>query len=149
MKIILVLFKKNGSQKIFPLPSNVTTIGRRHSCDLQIPLTHVSKRHCQLSHNKGVLRVRDLGSRNGTYLNGNRIDEEVVRPGDYIGVGPVTFAMQIDGQPETIAQPARTKGNLPKQDARPTDVAEEQFDSFTELDEFDPLDGLESLEELG
>ncbi len=143
MDVNLVLFKKNGSQKIFSLPSSVTVIGRRRDCDLQIPLTRVSKRHCQLNRDQGVLKVRDLGSRNGTYLNGERIDEAVVQPGDYIGVGPITFVLQIDGQPETIAQPGLLAPEQPLQNTPIKDTPDEQFDSFAELDELD------SLEETG
>ena len=143
MDVNLVLFKKNGSQKIFSLPSSVTVIGRRRDCDLQIPLTRVSNRHCQLNRDQGVLKVRDLGSRNGTYLNGERIDEAVVQPGDYIGVGPITFVLQIDGQPETIAQPDSLAPEQPLQNTPTKDTPDEQFDSFAELDELD------SLEETG
>jgi len=78
MAVNLVLLKKNGLQKNFSLPSNVTVIGRRSDCDLRIPLITISKRHCQLSFNKGVLTLRDLGSLNGTILNGKAIDEAVI-----------------------------------------------------------------------
>ncbi len=143
MDVNLVLFKKNGSQEIFSLPSSVTVIGRRSDCDLQIPLMRVSKRHCQLNRDQGVLKVRDLGSRNGTYLNGERINEAVIQPGDYIGVGPITFILQIDGQPETVAQPGSLASDRSRQDTPTKDTPDEQFDSFPELDELD------SLEETG
>jgi len=45
MVVNLVLVSKNGDQKTFPLPSNVTVIGRRRNCDLWIPLDSVSRRH--------------------------------------------------------------------------------------------------------
>jgi len=61
MVVNLVLVSKNGDQKTFPLPSNVTVIGRRRNCDLWIPLDSVSRRHCQLSLEDGTLKVRDLG----------------------------------------------------------------------------------------
>ncbi len=145
MNVNLVLFKKDGSQKNFSLPSSVTVIGRRHDCDLCIPLMSVSRRHCQLNHNKGILKIRDLGSRNGTYLNGNRINEAVIQAGDSIEVGPVTFVIQIDGQPEDVAQPDRAVRSLPQPDMPTTeDTADEQFDSFPELDELDSLEETDS-----
>ena len=104
MDVNLVLFKKSGSQKIFPLPSSVTVIGRRRDCDLHIPVMSVSRRHCQLSYNEGVLKIRDLGSRNGTYLNSKLIDEAAVQAGDSIGIGPLTFVFQIDGRPQNLIQ---------------------------------------------
>jgi pSer/pThr/pTyr-binding forkhead associated (FHA) protein len=105
MDVNLILFKKNGSQKVIPLPSKVTVIGR-HDCDIQIPLLSVSRRHCQISLNNESLKIRDLGSRNGTYLNGQRIEEAITRAGDKLTIGPLTFGLQIDGQPKEFALPA-------------------------------------------
>ena len=162
MDVNLVLFKKNGSQKAFALPSNVTVIGRRHDCDLCIPLMPVSRRHCQLSLNNESLTIRDLGSRNGTYLNGKRIDEATVQPGDYIKIGPLTFALQIDGQPKEIVPPehpllASQEGagapKPPPQEKPKVEAAQEASGSFVELaaadekaDSFSELD-LDELDE--
>ena len=143
MDISLVLLKKNGSHKFFPLPSSVTVIGRRHSCDLCIPLTSVSRKHCQLNHDDGVLKIRDLDSRNGTYLNGKRIDEAVIQAGDSIKIGPLTFVLQIDGQPQTIAEPDSAVRSSSRQDAATEDIVDEQLDNSAELDDLD------SLEETG
>jgi len=154
MDVNLVLVKKNGSRKIFPLPSSVTVIGRRPNCDLWVPLASISRRHCQLSYSDGVLKIRDLGSRNGTFLNGKPVAEAVVKAGDSIKIGPVVFVLQIDGQPETIVQAGSAAQKLPRQDAAAEDAADEQFDDFAESDEFesldelDSLDGLDSLDEL-
>jgi len=99
MDVNLVLFKKTGATKRFPLPSSVTVIGRRQDCDLCVPLMVVSRRHCELSQDQGRLHVRDLGSRNGTFLNGRQVDEADVSPGDKIKIGAVTFAVQVNGTP--------------------------------------------------
>jgi len=139
MDVNLVLFKKGGSCKAFPLPSSVTVIGRRHNCDLCIPLMSVSKRHCQLNQDKGVLKIRDLGSRNGTRLNGKRIDEATVQAGDAIKIGPLAFVFQIDGKPETITPPDWVVQNLAQPDALTKDTADEQFASAIELNESDSL----------
>jgi pSer/pThr/pTyr-binding forkhead associated (FHA) protein len=143
MDINLVLLKKNGSHKFFPLPSSVTVIGRRHSCDLCIPLMSVSRRHCQLNYDDGVLKIRDLDSRNGTYLNGKRIDEAVIQAGDSVKIGPLTFILQIDGQPQTIAEPDLAAQSSSRQDAATEDIVDEQLDNSAELDDLD------SLEETG
>jgi pSer/pThr/pTyr-binding forkhead associated (FHA) protein len=105
MDVNLVLFKKNGSRKDFRLPSNVTVIGRRQDCDLCIPLMVVSRKHCEINKTREALIIRDLGSSNGTYLNGKRITEAEVKPGDYLQIGPLAFGLQIDGTPEHIAVP--------------------------------------------
>jgi len=109
MDVNLVLLKKNGSQKVFPLPSEVTTIGRRRSCDLHIPLASVSKKHCQLHLDSGVLKLRDLGSRNGTNLNGKPVDEAVIRSGDFIEVGPLKFQVQIGNPPKDSSASAKPR----------------------------------------
>jgi pSer/pThr/pTyr-binding forkhead associated (FHA) protein len=138
MEVNLVLFKKNGSRKTFSLPSSVTVIGRRSNCDLHVPLTAVSRKHCQLHRDKGVFKIRDLGSRNGTYLNGKRIEESAVRAGDRIKVGPLTFVLQIGGQPRNINIPGSAAGR-PAQE----DVLADDSGTFADLGDLD------SLEETG
>ena len=147
MDINLVVFKKSGSQKIYRLPSSVTVIGRRSNCDFYVPLMSVSRRHCQLNHHQGVLKIRDLDSRNGTYLNGKRVDEAVIKAGDYIKVGPLTFAFQIDGQPKNINMPNSAMKKSSQEDTSTGDSKVEGIDTFAELDKLDELDDFDSLEE--
>ncbi len=150
----LVFLAKNGAQKVFPLPSNVTVIGRRRNCDLRIPLDSVSRRHCQLSVENGSLKVRDLGSRNGTFLNGKRIEEVIAHAGDFIQIGPVVFGLQIDGKPEKIVIPkSASKSSGPsKSKSAPSAPASKAQDEFADLDgsgSFADLDlGDGSLEDL-
>ena len=134
----LVLFPKNGTQRVFPLSSETVVIGRRHDCDLRIPLMPVSRRHCQLSKNQQALKIRDLDSKSGTYLNGKRINEGTAHAGDYIRIGPLTFQVQIDGKPEKASPP---KPAAPKQvQAKPKpapalkEPALDSSDSFADLD---------------
>ena len=156
MDVNLVLLKKNNSQKAFSLSSSITVIGRRHDCDLRIPLMSISRRHCQFNRDEGVLKIRDLGSRNGTYVNGKRIDEAVIRAGDYIEVGPLKFVLQIDGEPKDIAEPELAAQALPQERASTGDSAADDFESFIEMDELDSLeddsdsllDELDSLDEI-
>ena len=146
MDVNLVLFKKNGSQKSFPMPSSVTVIGRRTTCDLCIPLMSVSKRHCQLSHHSGRLKIRDLDSRNGTIINGNRIGEAEIKPGDAVKIGPLAFVFQINGKPEKPHPPAwalKKTSHSETQDAA-ADTAETLLDSsddsFADLNDSKMLD---------
>lgn len=102
MEVKLVFMKKDGTTQPFPLPSDVTFIGRRQDCDLCIPLSVVSRRHCQLYTEFDKLIIRDLKSRNGTHVNGESIEEVQLKAGDLLEVGPVKFVIQIDGVPETF-----------------------------------------------
>lgn len=150
MDVNLILFKKDGSQKAFTLPSDTTIIGRRHDCDLCIPLKIVSRRHCQLNLNKEDVKIRDLDSRNGTFLNGKRIDETTVQAGDYIKIGPLTFLLQIDGEPEKIVppKPKRAKPKPATKVPPPRVLAEELSGSFPELEPDESDSFLAELEDL-
>jgi len=135
MDVNLVLFKKSGRSRAFALPSSVTVVGRRQDCDLCIPLMVVSKRHCELNLDSGSLRLRDLGSRNGTYLNGTLVtDEAEINAGDKIQIGPLNFVAQINGVPKNISGDfLRNSENLEQ-----TSLQEKQFlDHAENLSEFD------------
>ena len=139
MEANLVLLKKGGSPKLIPLPSSVTVVGRRHGCDLRIPLPTVSRRHCEISQNGEALKVRDLDSAWGTFVNGKRVNGDTpLKAGDYVRIGPLTFVCQIDGQPEKVAPPTRSSSPAqPKPKAAtgvPDDLAERLEDSFADLD---------------
>jgi len=106
MNVSLILLKKDGNKQVFPVRNKATILGRRPDCELYIPLQVVSRRHCQLSQEDNSLKVRDLRSSNGTFLNGQKIlDETEVKPGDRLQIGPLTFAIQIDGQPDDVSSP--------------------------------------------
>jgi len=140
----LILFKKDGSQKAFSLPDDLTVIGRRHDCDLCIPLKVVSRRHCQISQNNETVKIRDLESNGGTFLNGKRISDATVQAGDYITIGPLTFQVQINGEPQKIKPPQPAK---PKK-AAPKAPAEEPSGSFPEMELDDDDSFLAELEDL-
>jgi pSer/pThr/pTyr-binding forkhead associated (FHA) protein len=145
MDVKLVLLKKNGAQRVFALPSKVTVIGRRHNCDLCIPLVSVSRRHCQLNHDGGLLKIRDLGSRNGTILNGKAINEAVIKAGDRVEIGPLAFVFQIDGKPQTVTQPQQPVRTLPERPVAAEGGADEQFASAVELDDDFEMDDSDLL----
>jgi pSer/pThr/pTyr-binding forkhead associated (FHA) protein len=145
----LILFKKDGSTKSFVLPSSITVIGRRHDCDLCVPLMVVSRRHCQLSQNNETVKIRDLDSKSGTYLNGNRISEATVKAGDYITIGPLTFLLQIDGEPAKLVPPPQPKApSTAKKEPAPKAPAEDLSGSFPELEIDDSDSFLAELEDL-
>ena len=119
MAVTLVLFKSSGTRKDIDLTEKVTLIGRRPECDVRIPLLQISRKHCQIVQDQDRTVVRDLGSSNGTFLNGQRITENVINAGDRISVGTTTFTVQIDGAPEEIAPPTRTPADSAAQTANP------------------------------
>jgi len=107
MNFVLVMFKSDGARRDFPVHKNRVVIGRKNSCDLRIPLTSVSRQHCEIVMIDGDAKLRDLGSSNGTYVNASRVQEHTLSAGDEITVGPVVFTVVIDGVPADI-EPVRT-----------------------------------------
>lgn len=109
MEVLLVMFKSDGARRDFQVTKNRMVIGRKTDCDLRIPLSSVSRHHCELKVDPEAeeVELRDLGSSNGTYHNNVRVQEAIVSAGDEITVGPVVFTVVIDGEPEQI-KPIRT-----------------------------------------
>jgi len=99
MQAVLVMFRSDGERRSFSIARDMTVIGRREDCDLRIPLGEVSRKHCRLIRDGDTLKLEDLGSSNGTYLNGQRVQEAQLNPGDTLQVGPVVFVLQVDGEP--------------------------------------------------
>ena len=99
MQVVLVMFRADGERKSFSITRDVTVMGRREDCDFRIPLGDISRKHCRIIKEDNTLKIEDLGSSNGTYVNGKRIHESEVQPGDTIQIGPCVFVAQVDGEP--------------------------------------------------
>ncbi len=71
-------------------------IGRSKKCNLCAGTSSISRRHCAILRKETRVTVKDLGSRNGTLVNGKRIDKEVeLKSGDELAVGPLRFLVTI------------------------------------------------------
>lgn len=105
--VSLVMFKSDGTRRDFPIAKNRVIVGRKANCDLRIPLTSVSRQHCQITLEDEMISVKDLGSSNGTYHNSVRVQEAALSAGDELVVGPVVFTLVVDGHPNEI-KPVRT-----------------------------------------
>jgi FHA domain/Domain of unknown function (DUF1707) len=83
---------------VFPPGSGTSfTIGRTQDCDLRIADLSVSRRHAQLERSEDGWLLSDLGSHNGTRVNGWLVREPVsVRPGDVLQFGSAVFVIQGD-----------------------------------------------------
>jgi pSer/pThr/pTyr-binding forkhead associated (FHA) protein len=88
------------------LSDGTLLIGREEDCQLRLTCDFLSRRHCAIELNDLTLRIRDLGSKNGTYVNGRRIgpNEEILLHDDLVAVGTMSFLIDIahERQPELI-----------------------------------------------
>lgn len=79
----------------FPLVEPVTILGRSRSCDVYVPDRRTSRRHAEVRWDGEYSTLRDLGSTNGTFLNGQHIvGPEMVRDGDEIGIASAVFTFR-------------------------------------------------------
>ncbi|WP_328403775.1 FHA domain-containing protein [Streptomyces sp. NBC_00390] len=86
-----------------PLPARTVRIGRDADNELVIDDLVVSRRHAELeSHPDGRYEIVDLGSHNGTYLNGQPVDRARVMPGDIVGIGHSSFCLVGDQLQEFV-----------------------------------------------
>jgi pSer/pThr/pTyr-binding forkhead associated (FHA) protein len=79
------------------VPPGKFAIGRETDCHLRRESTFISRHHCVLLLEEDTLRIRDLGSKNGTFVNGRRIGgrEAVLLNGDIVAVGEITFEVTL------------------------------------------------------
>lgn len=105
MNVKLHVFKNDGTSKQVPLKPGSYLIGRGKEAALRIPLPSVSREHCMLTVEGDHLKVKDLGSSNGTFLNRERITEATLEPGDSLAVGDLTIVVQINGMPASVHAP--------------------------------------------
>jgi pSer/pThr/pTyr-binding forkhead associated (FHA) protein len=107
MQVKLHLVKGNPQGKQVEVPPGTLTVGRAEDSGLIIASTRVSRHHCEIANEQIRLVVRDKGSGNGTFVNGAKISEQILGPGDEVRIGPLTFLVEIDGKRQRAAQPAK------------------------------------------
>jgi pSer/pThr/pTyr-binding forkhead associated (FHA) protein len=120
------------------LTRDLSVVGRKEDCDLRLDHKSVSKQHCVLAQTDGTVLLRDLGSTNGTRVNGTRVRRAVLLPNDVVAfagfkfrvaygadavVGPsaMTQALDADDIAELVeAMPAKAE---PESNAAPENMA--------------------------
>jgi predicted component of type VI protein secretion system len=76
---------------------DVTLVGRKEDCDLRLDHKSVSKLHCVIVKTDGLLLLRDLGSTNGTRVNGTRIRRAALLPNDQLTIANYSFKIRLGG----------------------------------------------------
>jgi phosphoserine phosphatase RsbU/P len=96
----LKLIGRDGSERDFPLADGELIIGRNIDAGLRLQGTEISRRHCRVLADGSHFRIEDLGSSNGTFVNGSRIRALTeLQPGDDIRLGPHRMRFESEVEP--------------------------------------------------
>lgn len=140
MDVKLCLVKGNPKGKEVHVAPGTVKVGRAEDSDVIIASTRVSRQHCLITNDNEKVVISDLGSKNGCFVNGARITEQDLKPGDQVQIGSLTFVVEIDGD----------RGSSSAAES-PTPVAQEPADELLmpesggKASESDILAGLERL----
>jgi pSer/pThr/pTyr-binding forkhead associated (FHA) protein len=145
MKIRLELVHKNAKVKKVVLKAD-TIIGRSAECGLRIASNEVSRQHCKVCVSEEAVTVRDLGSSNGTFVNGYQLEAETdyeIAPDSELSVGGIKFVVrfeepqapqrQTDGLGSTVDLKPGTFGYPGETPAGPANTADAAFEETLPL----------------
>ena len=130
MKVQLVVVRGKPEGKVIPLVGPNFKIGRGETCHLRPNSEQVSREHAEFTISGESIVVRDLGSRNGTLVNGKALTTEVckLKDRDLVQVGPLTFAVAIL---DATASPAKASAAAaPARPMSPDDISTDDIDSW-------------------
>lgn len=105
------LISMDGDRPVV-LGKDVTVVGRKRGvCDVYIDRSSVSKLHCVIVKTDGLLFIRDLGSTNGTKVNGQRVTRGALLPGDELAFANARFRVYLgpDESDQDMQRPDRTE----------------------------------------
>jgi hypothetical protein len=78
------------------LSGNRVVVGRSREADVVLADPNISRRHAELRRDEGGWQIVDLGSTNGIKVNGRRVDQQALRPGDQITIGVTDLTFELD-----------------------------------------------------
>jgi pSer/pThr/pTyr-binding forkhead associated (FHA) protein len=94
-----LLDRTAGARREIAITKEEFLIGRGADCDLRLGISAVSRHHCLIRFQGGEVNLVDLGSANGSYVNGQRVrSQAALKHGDEIGLGELTFVIELTGQ---------------------------------------------------
>lgn len=103
--------------KTYPVPGPVV-IGRQADCDISVPSEEISRRHAQVKPTADGVMVEDLGSANGTFINGKRVQTGLMRPGEELRLDTIRFLLVAPGMEMPATQRSPSGGAAPSAPAK-------------------------------
>ena len=85
------------------IEKDLIVVGRREDCDVLLDHKSVSKQHCVIVKNDGMLLIRDLGSTNGTRVNGQRVRRAALLPNDQLFIASLRYNVQMVRDDEPLS----------------------------------------------
>lgn len=131
----LVVISQSLAGSIYELGETWATIGRADGNTFQLVESSVSGRHCEVRVKDDALTVRDLLSTNGTFINGKKISEGVVKPGQTLRLGDIELRFESSAPGPLSGAPFNSKmlaSNLTAATAKPVDVSEKKSEAAPE-----------------
>ena len=113
-----------GEGPVIPLERPIILIGRHPECDVRIDSHKISRRHCCIVQLQDKLVIRDLGSTNGIYRNGQRVEEAELTPQDEIQIANLRYQLVPDRANGGVAPPNKADGAIsesPRESSSPAD----------------------------
>ena len=109
------LISLDGSETV-EVVKDLTVVGRKDECDLRLDHKSVSKMHCVIVKTDGLLLVRDLGSTNGTRVNGQRIRRAALLPNDELSIASYRYKVSFGpGESPPVSADEHTQQLDPKE----------------------------------
>jgi pSer/pThr/pTyr-binding forkhead associated (FHA) protein len=133
----LVLLSAGMTGRTHELKVDKTTIGRVEDNTFQIAEPSVSSHHCEILLRGSDIVVRDLNSTNGTFINGEKVSETVLKPGQVLRLGQIEMRLETDSTPSSSPTPSSTPST-----PSPT-PAKKQFDQTVVMQRGVSLEQLE------
>ena len=125
-RVPVLIGRIEGGRSIIAVVRAALTIGRDATADICIDATSVSRRHARISPSgSGTFELRDLGSKNGTTVNGSRVESHALQPGDVLCIGPaeLEFRFVTPVELERAERTAVAQGRLAQLTDRELEVA--------------------------
>ncbi len=139
MKVQLIVVQGKPEGKIIPLAAPVFRIGRGETCHLRPNSELVSREHAEFNVTATRVTVRDLGSRNGTLVNGKVISDNLeLNDQDLVTIGTLTFAVSIQDAPVPASKPSAPAAGSAARTASPDDVSHDDIESWLIADNASP-----------